>query len=443
MLVYDHPVIGLPKYGDGVGLHRVQWMLSHLGIDEQAVLERSISITGSNGKGSTAKICAEVLGALGSSVGLFTSPHLYRYNERFSIDGAPVEDLELIEALDAVNEAVEAYRSVRDDRIGAFEAQFVAALWLFSKRNVDWMILEAGIGGRYDPVRVARSPVVGLVSVDLEHTELLGSTLGEIAFDKLDAAPAGSHVVCGASCQSLGAEILTYASLKSVAVEMISPDDWVDRGVDDAIQTFDVDVDGLRLEGLCSRLLGRHQLDNHAVALRLCRRRLELSGVWDPAAFAVAAIRGVGEVRWPGRLEQVCTDPPILVDVGHSPGAVQAALAAFLAGKPPGRSILVTGVSRNKNACEILDILAPRFDRIICTAAHHYGTDADEIARLAAERNGCAEITACPTITAAVAEARSEARRLQATVYVAGGLFLSAEFVEALRGREPEKMRFF
>src|SRR5271165_569784 len=119
-----HPLHALPKYGDGIGLHRVRFLMQACGIDAGEVSRRAIAVTGSNGKGSTARIASELMKVAGDgNVGLFTSPHLYRYNERFRINGAPVDDAELGAAMDSVLRAVQAYPAKHDDAIGAFEAQ--------------------------------------------------------------------------------------------------------------------------------------------------------------------------------------------------------------------------------------------------------------------------------------------------------------------------------
>jgi dihydrofolate synthase/folylpolyglutamate synthase len=439
----DHPLLRLPKYGDGVGLHRVRFLMEACGIDADEVSERAIAVTGSNGKGSTARIASELMGAAGGDVGLFTSPHLYRYNERFRINGAPVADADLIAAMDRVLRAVEAYRAVHDDAIGAFEAQCVAALVLFLARKCRWLVLEAGIGGRYDPVRAARAPACGLVSLDLEHTELLGNTLLEIALDKLDATSRGGVAILGESCLPLAEQIRAFAALSDITVQFVDPADWRDHGIHDGRQHFDICDDGLVFEGLQSRLVGRHQINNHAVALAVARARLKRSGVWPVAGIETLWREAVARVTWPGRLECIADDPLVVIDVGHTPEGIKAALAGFHALKGDREAILVTGGSKNKHVREMLEILAPNFDRILCTEAYHNGLATPEVEALVKASHPRALTAACTTIEDAVALARTEALRLGRAVYVAGGLFLAAEFAEGWRGGNSAKLRFF
>jgi dihydrofolate synthase/folylpolyglutamate synthase len=433
----DHPLHALPKFGDGTGLHRVRFLMEACGIDENDVSRRAIAITGSNGKGSTARITAELMRTAGDDVGLFTSPHLYRYNERFRINGEPVDDGGLIAAMDRVREAVEACRAAHDDAIGAFEAQFVVALVTLLARDCRWLVLEAGIGGRYDPVRLAHAPVTGLVSLDLEHTELLGHTLLDIALDKLDATPPGGIAVLGETCLPFADQLA--AARPDIRLRCVEPAGWLDDGCTDGWQDFAIRDRDLALDRLRSRLVGRHQINNHAVAVALARERLEHATVdiAEPWRDAVA------RVTWPGRLERISDDPLVIVDVGHTPEGIKAALAGFRALTPARDALLVTGGSKNKHVRDMLGILAPRFERILCTAAYHNGLAAHDVEAMVRAVNPHASTESCATIEQAVASARNDATEHKAAIYVAGGLFLAAEFAESWRGGAPSALRFF
>lgn len=437
--VQDHPLLALPKFGDGVGLHRVGWLMQKLGLDPDVIAGLAIVVTGSNGKGSTARICAELMASDGGRVGLFTSPHLFRFNERFQIDGTPIADAELVAVMDEVLSAVHSWQAHRPDAVGAFEAQFLTALLWFKARQVRWQVLEAGIGGRFDPVRLARAPVVGLVSLDLEHTELLGRTLVEIAADKMEAAPPGGVVVAGESALPFRDQLETLAGLSQLDLRFVGPDSWRDLGVIDGRQAFDLALPSLNLTGLSSSLIGRHQLNNHAVAVELCRWRRMRSGLAPTAGLADRWRAAIGRVTWPGRLELIQATPPVRVDVGHTPEGVKAALAAYQTLPEAAGALLVTGGSSDKNLAAMVEVLAPAFGRIVCAAAHHKGLPAAAVALLARKANPAADVH--------VADSMAEAVRLAlaagTSVYVAGGLFLAAEFTAQLSGADAARLRFF
>jgi dihydrofolate synthase/folylpolyglutamate synthase len=190
----------------------------------------------------------------------------------------------------------------------------------------------------------------------------------------------------------------------------------------------------LGLTGLSSPLVGRHQLNNHAVALAACRERLRRSHRAAPSAQAWR--EAIAVVNWPGRLERI--DPRVVIDVGHTPEGVAAALEGYRR-LEAGSSLLVTGVSANKDAFGVMKMLAPGFEHILVTAAHHNGKHPDETARLVKELNLGANVSVAADIAQAVEQARAQDR----PIYVAGGLFLAAEFAAAWRGEDPAALRFF
>ena len=178
---------------------------------DRARLQRiSVVATGSNGKGSTAAFCANIAHAYGLRTGLFTSPHLFRFNERFQIDGAPIGDDDLTRLVARIETAIAEISRRRGEQFGAFEAMFALACLYFQESECDFAVFEAGIGGRYDPVRLAGSPVTCVTSVDYEHVELLGNSLELIVSDKSDACASGGTIVYGENCRSLRPHILEY-----------------------------------------------------------------------------------------------------------------------------------------------------------------------------------------------------------------------------------------
>jgi len=185
----------LPKYGEGVCLARLAELLELLAIDRVRLQRISIVVTGSNGKGSTAAFCASIARAYGLRTGLFTSPHLFRVNERFRIDGAPIGDDDLAGLVARLEIAIAEVSKRKGEQFGAFEAMFALACLYFQESQCEVAVFEAGIGGRYDPVRLAGAPVTCVTSVDYEHVELLGHSLELIVSDKSDACASGGTIV--------------------------------------------------------------------------------------------------------------------------------------------------------------------------------------------------------------------------------------------------------
>ena len=200
----------LPKYGEGVCLARMAELLELLAIDRLRLQRNSIVVTGSNGKGSTAAFCASIARAYGLRTGLFTSPHLFRFNERFQIDGAPIGEDDLMRLVARIGAAIADIAKRRGEQFGAFEAMFALACLYFQESECESAVFEAGIGGRYDPVRLAGVPVTCVTSVDYEHVELLGDSLELIVSDKSDACASGGSIIYGENCRSLRPHIVEY-----------------------------------------------------------------------------------------------------------------------------------------------------------------------------------------------------------------------------------------
>ena len=165
-------MFGLPKFGDGIGLHRIERFLSAHRIDRAGLARRSIAVTGTNGKGSTARFITSAVEAAGMRVGCFTSPHLFDVRERFTIG----DQMITAEDFDRHAKTVLGWNTAQPegDRIGAFEFLFLLAILWFNETKPDAIVWEAGIGGRYDPVRCVRASVSVLTSIELEHTEQIG-----------------------------------------------------------------------------------------------------------------------------------------------------------------------------------------------------------------------------------------------------------------------------
>src|ERR1700716_4570088 len=209
-------MFNLPKYGEGVCLARLAALLDALAVDRARLQRNSVVVTGSNGKGSTAAFCANIARAYGLRTGLFTSPHLLRVNERFQVDGALVCDDDLARLKSRIEAAIAEISQRRGEKFGAFEALFALACLYFQESDCAFAVFEAGIGGRYDPVRLAGALATCVTSVDYEHVELLGHSLGLIASHQSDACAAGGAIVYGENCQKLRPHLIEYNRSRGV-----------------------------------------------------------------------------------------------------------------------------------------------------------------------------------------------------------------------------------
>jgi dihydrofolate synthase/folylpolyglutamate synthase len=306
-------------------------------------------------------------------------------------------------------------------------------------------VFEAGIGGRYDPVRLVGAHETCVTSVDYEHVELLGNTLELIVSDKSDACATGGTIVYGENCRGLRPHLVEYNRGAGRTSLFVRDEIGMDNEAAAASgQHFDFQFGYHDFRRLEVGLPGAFQFNNSAIAATLFLLWLQREQPRKaPDRIETAVRTGLRDTRWPGRLEVIQQDPLTVIDVGHTPDGIRQSLASLMAIHGADDWILVTGASRDKKAEEIICALAPSFDAIICTAAHHKGADAEAIAAAARRGNLEADIHVAATIEDAVRLSRELAKARQRRIYVAGGLFLAIEYATAARGGRPQDLHFF
>ncbi|UCE87291.1 MAG: bifunctional folylpolyglutamate synthase/dihydrofolate synthase [Deltaproteobacteria bacterium] len=345
-----------------LGLDPVRRLLARVG-DPHAGLS-VVHLAGSKGKGSTALMAEAILRAAGERVGTFTSPHLERWTERFRIDGREVDGDALARAVSSLRPHVEALRASGTLTPTFFDVTTAAAFLLFREAGVDRVVLEVGLGGRLDSTNVAQAAVACVTSIELEHTDRLGTTRAAIAREKAGIVKRGRPVVLGALAPDAARVV------ESRAAELCAP---VARlGRDFEVEARRAGVEGLELRlrdgplavDVTLPVLGAHQAQNAALALA-CVRRLRAH---EPGALADAARRGLAQVALPGRIELLGRRPWTLVDSAHTAASARA-LAGVLEALPRRRLCLVLSVSVGKSLAEILDAWLPLASEVIATRA--------------------------------------------------------------------------
>jgi dihydrofolate synthase / folylpolyglutamate synthase len=382
-----------PKSID-LGLTRATKVARVLGVDKARC--PVITVGGTNGKGSVVAHSDAFVRAAGLSTGVFTSPHLVRYNERICIDGAEATDAELVGAFDRI----EAARG--DTTLTYFEFNALAALLLFADRKVDVAILEVGLGGRLDAVNMLDADVAVVASIGFDHRDWLGDTLDAIGREKAGIFRPGRPAVLGTpempasifeAINKLGAKAVVAEKNFSWAVHASAPDDATPRvagsspvrsaagnRASDAASHISWNYRGLSLslEGLPpSALGGAIQFRNASTALAA----VESLGFGARLTQDVVS-RALRNVKLAGRFH--CVPGPVewILDVAHNEPAARV-FADHLAARPVhGRTIAVVGILGDKDSAAIAQLLHPQVDRwIICTIPEPRGLPAEELAR--------------------------------------------------------------
>jgi dihydrofolate synthase/folylpolyglutamate synthase len=433
------------KFGSGIGFHRMEWLLSGLLSNPWFRSQPSIRITGSNGKGSVCAMLDSMFKALQIGCGLYTSPHLLRFNERFKINGVDISDEELSRSVDWFLERRQAYNSAfPEDRIGSFEAYTAIGLHYFASHEPDVIVAEVGIGGRYDPVRFIPGTLVGLTSLDLEHTQLLGNSLELIAYDKTDLCPDGGTVVVGKIEADTLQRLRAYCQIRKIDLRSIEEHSHLHQVTyTDSAMRVDLDIDGTTYNDLEISLQGPHQVHNATIAIMLLRAWLQENRPQMSEDEIRAGIHeGMRTAQWAGRFQRIGQNPDVYIDVGHTPDAIDFLLRTVKEALPEKRILLITGVSEDKNAEEIVARLVKVAERVICTRAYHKGSQVSRIVDAARRERPDLPIDRAETIEEAVALGIKLARENDMTILVAGGLFLAIEAAQAFRGENPRELHF-
>jgi dihydrofolate synthase / folylpolyglutamate synthase len=334
------------------GLERMHVLIRALGHPERAF--RKIHVAGTNGKGSTCAMIEAGLRATGIRTGLYTSPHLVEPAERVRIDGMPVTHAQFTQAFEHVHSVAE--KLIEDGSIDFhptyFETVTAMAFELFRDLQVDTAVIEVGLGGRLDATNVIEPALTVITPVDFDHEQFLGNTIESIAGEKAGILKRGVPAIFAR--QSAAAERVIESTAESLGIEYARTSDCALADVEFDARSSRFTMDGVRIH--CP-LAGEHQIEN-AMTAALALRKL---GV---------APNGIADTVWPGRLEQVATNPEIILDGAHNPAGAKA-LAAYIERFYAGREIwLIYGTMRDKAVDEVAATLFPLASEIIATAPH-------------------------------------------------------------------------
>lgn len=346
----------LQKHGIKLGLETIRELLRRLGNPEQQF--PVLHVGGTNGKGSTAAILASILQRSGCRVGLYTSPHLVDFRERIRIQGEHISEGRVVDLVTRINRAI---------RPGItptfFETTTALAFAYFAEEHVDVAVIEVGMGGRFDATNVVQPLGVAITHVAIDHEAYLGRTLSAIAFEKTGIIKDGHPVVIGSMPSEARAVIRQQAQDRGCGCFIDGTDFSVSRNGRDHFDYHGLHHD---FEGLSCALQGVHQYRNTGCALAL----LEATGQFETCLTPDVVRRGLAEVVWEGRLEQIGADPLIIVDGAHNPSGAKV-LADYLQERKRdhgvSRIILVVGMMRDKDAREFFRPLMPCVDCVILT----------------------------------------------------------------------------
>ena len=409
----------LRRFGIKLGLATVRRMLAGLGHPHRRY--KTIHIAGTNGKGSVAASLANILRCSGYRVGLYTSPHLVRFNERIQVNGVPIADADIVRLYRRVHRALPGGREPT-----FFEFTTAMAFDEFARRKVDWAVIETGMGGRMDATNVITPELAIITNISLEHREYLGATIPRIAFEKAGIVKRRRPVVTGIRQPSAWEVLRQAAQQKSAPVFRLSRD-FRFRRTGGGRFTYR----GLRhvWPDMATGLQGDYQGGNAALVLAACELLLDKA----PRLSLESMRAGLATTRWPGRLDVVSEKPLILLDGAHNLDAAKQ-LARHLRANFKDRDItLVVGILDDKPYAAMLKLLLPYAARVIATQAKtRRALPAEKLEAVA--KTLVSGVRIIRDVAAALDHAVKTARP-QSLTLVAGSLYVVGEAKAALEKR--------
>ena len=326
-----------------MGLSRTEELLSKMGDPHRELA--FVHVTGSNGKGSTCAMVAQILQEAGYRVGLYTSPYVCDFNERIRINGSNITDQDLAD----LTQSVAVIADAMEDHPTQFELLTAIAMAYFQREKCDLVVLEVGMGGAMDSTNVIPPPLVAaLTNIGLEHTEYLGNTIEEIAKTK------GGIIKKGCSCVCYDSNPDAVETIREICKDLDVP----------FVLAKGETASSVSLAGQCfsyqgrsyeTGLLGEHQIKNAAVALEIIKilqnkgYRIEEEQIRE----------GLKHTIWPARFEVLQKNPLFILDGGHNPQCAQA-LTDTIRQVLPGRKVwFLTGVLADKDYEQIADLISP------------------------------------------------------------------------------------
>ncbi|SHH64994.1 dihydrofolate synthase / folylpolyglutamate synthase [Jatrophihabitans endophyticus] len=407
---------------------RMQALVDLLGDPQRAY--RSVHLTGTNGKTSTARMVDELLRGFGIRTGRYTSPHLTSVTERIVVDGEPVSEQRFVEAY----RELEPYVGLIDERfdvpLSFFEIVTALGFAIFADVPVDVAVVEVGLGGAWDNTNVLDGQVAVVTPIGLDHTEYLGDSVEQIAREKAGIIKPDATAVLALQPAEAQRELLR----RTVEVDATVAREGMEFGVVE--RRVAVGGQFLALQGLGGvydeiflPLHGAHQAQNAVVALAAVEAFLGASRSSGPVDLDVVR-EAFAAVRSPGRLEPIRSAPTVLLDAAHNPSGLQATLAAVAEAFSFRRLVAVVAVMADKDVTGMLELLEPAVDEIVVTEVS--GTrrmDVDDLAALAEDVFGRDRVTVEPRLDDAIESAVRLAERSDDPVISGAGVLVTGSVV--------------
>ncbi len=420
----------LGRFGSKPGLSRIGELLKQLGSPEKQL--KFVHVAGTNGKGSTAAFIAGMLGEAGYRTGLYISPYLESFNERIQINRCPISEDKLAELVTSIKPLCHQLSETAVGHPTQFEIITALAMQYYALEQVDIVVLEVGLGGRFDATNIIPPPEVGVItSIGLDHQAVLGDTIPEIAAEK--AGIIKPHMTLVTGVRELEAREVIAAKVEQEAGQLYA----LDRDFKARDRQYRWNGQSFKYLSLADEeqqiqiaLNGRHQVDNACVAIAavevLNKKGFEVS--WE------AVKNGISKVNWPGRMEVIRQEPLVILDGAHNSHGTKALKNSLQELARYQKIISVIGILKDKDFAEMIEDIASLSKIVIITAPDYYR--AIDTGILVAEAlNYCQSVLSVTGVANAVSKAILLAEKND-LVLITGSLYTIGEARTFLRNTD-------
>lgn len=310
-----------------------------------------IHIGGTNGKGSCTEIISNILVNEGYTVGKFTSPCLIKYNENISINGKEITNQELSDLIEELDPLIKKYAETEHVNITLFELTTIIGLLYFYRNNVDFVVLEVGLGGIYDCTNIITKPLVSIItSIGYDHMQILGNTLPKIAYEKAGIIKNNSQTIIFEQEPDVNSVFINECKKKNNKLHIVKKSDISNYSFDENYQYFDYK----EFHNLCINLKGKKQINNACICIEAIK-------IIDSCGYSVSLssiLSGLKSVIHKGRMEKISNNPTIIFDGAHNEPAIKNLREMVEMYYPNKKRIYIISILGRKDYSKMLELLS-------------------------------------------------------------------------------------
>lgn len=426
VLAYIHHT---QKFGSKLGLENITALLNLMGNPHRDL--KVIHVAGTNGKGSTCSFIASVLKEQGYKVGLYTSPYLEEFTERIRINGQNIPERKLAEIGSFTKSKVEEMIARGLEHPTEFEMITAVAFEYFKREQVDFLVLEVGLGGRADATNVIEKPLLSVITpIAMDHMDRLGNTLREIAYEKAGIIKPNGFVISSPQRPEVMEVIQEVCKKQDAKLIQVSLNNVHIIEQNERFQRFDVKYGEKYLKDIKIHLLGEHQIENAALAISAL---YQLNKEYHIAIDINSFYRGFAKTSWPGRLEIIHQNPTVLIDGAHNLHGMKALEKVIKQLFSDRKLILGIGVLKDKDVEGMLRAIVPLAEKLVLTEPNNpRALSVQELASLVAKYKK--DYVIKEKISEAVQTALSLAESDSLIVF-AGSLYMAGEVRKQFRDK--------